>query len=118
MMMNSEKSTTLYVSDMDGTLLNSQSVISPATAAILSRVISAGALFTVATARTPATVVPLLSGVTEFTMRVCTVMFLPGLLGYRAVFFAEVIAWTGAAILLCACYFVRLHRMPRDDRGM
>ena len=64
------------------------------------------------------TIVPLLSGVTEFTMRVCTVMFLPGLLGYRAVFFAEVIAWTGAAILLCACYFVRLHRMPRDDRGM
>lgn len=63
MMMNSEKSTTLYVSDMDGTLLNSQSVISPATAAILSRVISAEALFTVATARTPATVVPLLSGV-------------------------------------------------------
>ena len=64
------------------------------------------------------TIVPLLSGVTEFTMRVCTVMFLPGLLGYRAVFFAEVIAWTGAAILLCACYFVRLHRLPRDDRCM
>ena len=63
MMMNSVKSTTLYVSDMDGTLLNSQSAISPTTAAILSRVISSGALFTVATARTPATVVPLLSGV-------------------------------------------------------
>lgn len=62
-MMNSKKTTTLYVSDMDGTLLNSQSVISPATAATLRRVIGQGALFTVATARTPATVVPLLSGV-------------------------------------------------------
>lgn len=47
--------TTLYVSDLDGTLLDSTSRISPASADILNRAIDCGALFTVATARTPGT---------------------------------------------------------------
>ena len=52
---------TLYVSDMDGTLLGEDSQLSPGTIATLNRVITGqGALFTVATARTPATVVPLM----------------------------------------------------------
>ena len=51
---------TLYVSDLDGTLLNSDSQVSPETVAMLTRLIDDGALFTIATARTPATVVPLL----------------------------------------------------------
>lgn len=56
-------SKTLYVSDMDGTLLNSSSVLSEATTAKLNKLISEGALFTVATARTPATVVELMKNV-------------------------------------------------------
>lgn len=56
-------SRTLYVSDMDGTLLDATSRISPESAAMLNEAISAGALFTVATARTPATVAGLLEGV-------------------------------------------------------
>lgn len=52
---------TLYVSDMDGTLLNNDSLISPTTAAIISELSRSGSLITVATARTPATVDPLLS---------------------------------------------------------
>ena len=51
---------TLYVSDMDGTLLDNDSRISFRTAAILSDLSRHGALITVATARTPATVEPLL----------------------------------------------------------
>lgn len=47
---------TLYVSDLDGTLLNAESRLSPATVAMLSEAIRGGALFSVATARTPATV--------------------------------------------------------------
>lgn len=47
---------TLYVSDLDGTLLNADSRVSPASVAMLNEAISGGALFTVATARTPATV--------------------------------------------------------------
>lgn len=51
---------TLYVTDMDGTLLDSYSKVSPESAAIISRLSREGALITVATARTPATVVPLM----------------------------------------------------------
>ena len=54
---------TLYISDMDGTLLSSDSRISERSARILNGLADKGVLFTVATARTPATVVPLLSGI-------------------------------------------------------
>ena len=55
---------TLYVSDLDGTLLNEDSVLSGDTIAMLNRIIEElGGLFTVATARTPATVVPLMQQV-------------------------------------------------------
>ena len=57
-------SRTLYVSDLDGTLLNEDSVLSVGTVAMLNRIIEElGGLFTVATARTPATVVPLMQQV-------------------------------------------------------
>lgn len=54
----------LYVSDMDGTLLGDDSQVSATTASILNRLMTQnGLLFTVATARTPATVVPLMQQV-------------------------------------------------------
>ena len=64
-MSNSKKDMkTLYVSDMDGTLLDDTSRLSAGTVATLNRVIGElGGLFTVATARTPATVVPLMQDV-------------------------------------------------------
>lgn len=55
--------TTLYVSDLDGTLLNPQSKVSDTSAELISSLSRDGALITVATARTPATVVPLLANV-------------------------------------------------------
>lgn len=57
------KSRTLYVSDLDGTLLDGTSKVSPASARMLNEAISAGAMFTVATARTPATAISLLRDV-------------------------------------------------------
>ena len=58
------KAKTLYVSDLDGTLLDDNSLLSPRTVATLNRIIGElGGLFTVATARTPATVVPLMQQV-------------------------------------------------------
>lgn len=54
---------TLYVSDMDGTLLNRQSALSETTVKILNDIISKGAMFTVATARTQATAVDLMKDV-------------------------------------------------------
>lgn len=55
---------TLYVSDLDGTLLNAESKVSKRTTDILNHLIDEhNILFTVATARTPATAIPLLSDV-------------------------------------------------------
>ncbi len=56
-------SKTLYVSDMDGTLLNNNSVLSQETIEKLNTLIDKGAAFTVATARTPATVTSLMKDV-------------------------------------------------------
>lgn len=47
---------TLYITDLDGTLLDADSRVSARTAAILNEAIGRGALFSIATARTPATV--------------------------------------------------------------
>ena len=54
---------TLYVSDLDGTLLNSNSIVSENSKLIINRGIELGLLFSVATARTPATVMKLLEDV-------------------------------------------------------
>ncbi|MDD2961512.1 MAG: HAD family hydrolase [Muribaculaceae bacterium] len=55
---------TLFVSDLDGTLLGTDSKVSETTAKILNTLIAKeDLLFTIATARTPATAVPLMSKV-------------------------------------------------------
>lgn len=53
----------LYVTDLDGTLLNSDKKISSYSINILNSLIDKGINFTVATARTPATVVEILEGI-------------------------------------------------------
>lgn len=56
-------SKTLYVSDLDGTLMQPGAYISDKTADLLNRSISDGKLFTIATARTPATVAGIIRGI-------------------------------------------------------
>lgn len=51
---------TLYVSDLDGTLLGSDAQVSDRTLRMLNKAIGSGVMFTIATARTPATVAPIL----------------------------------------------------------
>ena len=51
----------LFVTDLDGTLLGNDSRVSPRSASIITDLSRQGALISVATARTPATVEPLLS---------------------------------------------------------
>ncbi|MCM1004963.1 MAG: HAD family hydrolase [Prevotella sp.] len=53
----------LYVSDLDGTLLDPHSHVSERSAYLLNTAIEKGVLFTIATARTPGTVVDLLAEV-------------------------------------------------------
>ena len=61
------------------------------------------------------TVVPMISGGVELGMRVGTVLVLARCfhLGFYAVCFAEVAAWTGAAVLLIVGFYVRLGRLSR-----
>lgn len=55
--------------------------------------------------------IPLLSGVVEFVMRVGAALVI-GYLGYQTgIFYAEVLAWTGAAILLAAAYYSRERKL-------
>lgn len=62
------------------------------------------------------TVVPMVSGVAEFVMRVSAVLFLPMVIGRNGVFYAEILAWTGAALILITAYYVKMHRMVRRQR--
>lgn len=59
------KKKTLYVTDLDGTLLGGDSRISPRSREIINELVKAGVMFTPATARTPATVQPLFQGVEQ-----------------------------------------------------
>lgn len=51
------------------------------------------------------TVIPMISGVVEFIMRVGVALLLPLLIGSDGIFYAEICAWTGAAILLAVSYY-------------
>lgn len=54
---------TLFVSDLDGTLLNNSAEVSPESAILLNKSIENGINFTIATARTPATIVNILKDI-------------------------------------------------------
>lgn len=54
---------TLYISDLDGTLMQPDATISERSVRLLNSAIDSGKLFSVATARTPATVAPILERV-------------------------------------------------------
>ncbi|MDS0528135.1 HAD family hydrolase [Clostridium sp. SHJSY1] len=53
----------LYISDLDGTLLNSNALISNNSKILLNKAIKNGINFTIATARTPATVIDILKDI-------------------------------------------------------
>ena len=57
------------------------------------------------------TVIPMASGFMEMAMRISVALFLPLLMGQEGIFYAEVGAWTGAAVLLVSFYFIRVHRL-------
>ena len=51
------------------------------------------------------TVLPMLSGVAEFVMRTGAALILPALFGEDGIFYAEVLAWLGADMILIPSYF-------------
>ena len=60
------------------------------------------------------TVMPMASGIAEFVMRTASALILPGLIGYPGVFWAEVLAWLGADLILVTSYYVQYRRFHRE----
>ena len=56
------------------------------------------------------TMIPMLSGVVEFFIRVGVALLLPKIMGQNGIFYAEITAWTGAAVLLAVSYYVRIRK--------
>lgn len=63
------------------------------------------------------TVLPMVSGIAEFLMRALTAVFLPLAVGETGIFFAEVMAWVGADLILVSSYFLTIKKMERRFGG-
>lgn len=61
------------------------------------------------------TMTPMVSGLAELMMRVGAVLVLPLFFGQAGVYFAELCAWAGAALLLMAVYYIRIRSLPKAD---
>ena len=59
------------------------------------------------------TVLPMISGVAEFVMRAATAILLPLWVGEIGIFFAEIMAWAGATVILVISYFVVVKEVER-----
>lgn len=59
------------------------------------------------------TVLPMLSGVGEFVMRAATAIILSAIFGETGIFFAEVLAWIGADVVLIPGYIHTMRRLAR-----
>lgn len=54
------------------------------------------------------TVVPMISGFSEMALRIGVVMILPLFIGQSGIFYAEIAAWTAAAIILVFAYYIQI----------
>lgn len=61
------------------------------------------------------TLLPMVSGISEFVMRTGAALLLPLVLGETGIFYAEVLAWTGADLILVPSYFAVLKRLERQS---
>lgn len=64
------------------------------------------------------TFLPMVSGIVEFIMRTLTALLLPLLVGNIGIFFAEIMAWTGADVVLAISYFLTIRKTAaRIEKG-
>jgi len=63
------------------------------------------------------TVLPMLSGVVEFLMRTGAALFLPLAMGQEGIFYAEILAWIGADVVLVVSYFARIKGLKGGDES-
>ena len=62
------------------------------------------------------TLTPMLSGLAELVMRTGAALLLPALIGYSGVFWAEILAWIGADLLLIPSYYATYHKYERRSQ--
>ena len=60
------------------------------------------------------TVIPMASGFMEMAMRIAVALLLPLAIGQEGIFYAEVGAWLGAAVLLTISFYGRMHGLSRS----
>ena len=63
------------------------------------------------------TVTPMISGLAELLMRTGAALLLPGLIGPSGVFWAEILAWLGADMILIPSCHMMLRRLSRVNPG-
>ncbi|MBO5281697.1 MAG: MATE family efflux transporter [Lachnospiraceae bacterium] len=59
------------------------------------------------------TVLPMVSGIAELVMRTGAALTLPRILHQEGIFYAEILAWIGADLILISAYYVRVHKLSR-----
>lgn len=59
------------------------------------------------------TVMPFVSGIAEFVMRVGAALILPRFLGQDGIFYAEILAWIGADVILLGAYIYHVYQWNR-----
>ena len=59
---------------------------------------------------------PMLSGLAELVMRTGAALLLPALIGYSGVFWAEILAWIGADLLLIPSYYATYRKYERRSQ--
>lgn len=62
------------------------------------------------------TLLPMVSGISEFIMRTGAALLLPVMLGEKGIFYAEVLAWAGADLILIPSYFAVLKKCEQSNR--
>ena len=61
------------------------------------------------------TIVPMISGIAELTMRVGIALILPRFIGQEGIFYAEIFAWLGAVIILIPAYFIFMNKLTKPS---
>ena len=60
------------------------------------------------------TLLPMVSGIAECIMRVGTALILPLFFGEDGIFFAEILAWLGADVILIPSYYTKIRKFVRN----
>lgn len=60
------------------------------------------------------TLLPMVSGIIEFFMRSAAALVLPRFMGEEGIYYAEILAWSGAAVFLVIAYVLRTRQMKKQ----